>query len=182
MCISVNRAQEAKVYASKVVVTPALCLDLDGTVRFSKNGEFINKSEDVALFDDVQERIWDYRDKGWLIFGVTNQGGVAHGFKSLGDHKAEIDAMTSLFKRGNPFHYIAASFFHAEGTVEPYNHRSLCRKPDIGMLALCEVKARKMGYVIDWDKSIFVGDRPEDEQCATNADIEFQWAREFFCR
>lgn len=29
---------------------------------------------------------------------------------------------------------------------------------------------------------MFVGDRPEDKQCAANADIVFQWACKFFDR
>ncbi len=169
-------------YLCVAAMVPALCLDLDGTIRYSKDGEFINKPGDVALFDGVEEQIWRYRDDGYLVLGITNQGGVAYGFKTPLDHNAEMEAMIALFKRGSPFHFIQACFFHEEGTVEPYNHRSLLRKPNIGMLAVCEVEARKAGYIIDWDKSVFVGDRPEDEQCAMNAGIEFQWAREFFCR
>lgn len=36
-------------------VRPALCLDLDGTIRYSKNGDFINGPEDVALFEGVEK-------------------------------------------------------------------------------------------------------------------------------
>ena len=32
---------------------------------------------------------------------------------------------------------------------------------------------------IDWDKSLFVGDRPEDEQCANNAGIPFRYIDNF---
>lgn len=163
-------------------VAPALCLDLDETVRYSKKGEFINKPEDVALYDGVEERIWQYRDEGYLIFGITNQGGVAFGYKTPPENDAELDAMIALFERGNPFHIIKVCFHHEKGTVEPYKHRSLLRKPAIGMLALCEVEAYEAGYIVDWENSLFVGDRPEDEQCAINAGISFQWANDFFRR
>jgi D-glycero-D-manno-heptose 1,7-bisphosphate phosphatase len=176
-------------YPSKKVATigpsdvkPALCLDLDGTVRYSKNGEFINKPEDVALFDGVEDEIWEYRDKGYLIFGITNQGGVAYGYKTPKDNSAELDAMIALFERGNPFHLIKACFHHESGTIKPYNHRSLLRKPDIGMLVLCEFEAFEAGYIVDWNNSLFVGDRLEDELCAKNAGIEFQWTNDFFER
>jgi len=162
-------------------VAPALCLDLDGTIRYSKNGEFVNKPEDVALFEGVESKLWEYRNKGYLIFGITNQGGVAYGFKTNEDHHRELDAMLALFFE-NPFHIIKSCFHHPSGKVEPYNHRSLLRKPDIGMLALCEVEAFEAGYIVDWDNSLFVGDRPEDEQCAKNASIAFRWANEFFGR
>jgi D-glycero-D-manno-heptose 1,7-bisphosphate phosphatase len=159
---------------------PALCLDLDGTVRYSKAGKFINKPEDIALFDGVEGKIREYRDKGYLIFGITNQGGVAFGIKTPMDIKAELDAMIALFENGNPFHIIKACYHHEDGKIEPYKHRSLLRKPGVGMLAICESDAFEAGYIVDWDNSIFVGDRPEDEQCATRAGIPFQWADMFF--
>lgn len=163
------------------VVIPALCLDLDGTVRYSKRGEFINGPEDVALYDGVEEILWKYRDSGYLIFGITNQGGVAYGYKLRQDHDKELETMMALFER-NPFHIIKACFHHPEGKVKHYAHRSLLRKPGTGMLALCEVEAWEEGYIVDWDNSLFIGDRDEDYQCAINAGIPFQWAHEFFDR
>lgn len=162
-------------------LAPALCLDLDGTVRYSMNGDFINKPDDIALFGDVEAKIWEYRDNGYLIFGVTNQGGVAYGFKTPRDNDAEVNRTCELFAR-NPFHIIKSCLHHPGGTFEPYCHRSLLRKPQIGMLAACEVEAYEQGYIVDWDKSLFVGDRPEDRKCAENAGVEFKWAWEFFGR
>jgi len=162
-------------------VVHALCLDLDGTVRRSKSGGFISGPDDVELFPGVEAMIWRYRDDGFLIFGITNQGGVAHGHKTELTNDAEIDATVRAFKR-NPFHMIKSCYHDARGTVEPYCHRSLLRKPGYGMLALCEVEAFAQGFIIDWDMSIFVGDRPEDEECARSAGVEFRWAQEFFGR
>jgi D-glycero-D-manno-heptose 1,7-bisphosphate phosphatase len=160
---------------------PALCLDLDGTVRYSKSGKFINKPQDIALFDGVEEKIWEYRKAGYLIFGITNQGSVAYGLKTPADYEAEIETMLGLFKL-NPFHIIKCCFHHENGKTEPYNHRSLLRKPGTGMLVLCEIDAWEAGFIVDWDNSLFVGDRLEDKQCALNADVEFQWAHKFFNR
>lgn len=162
-------------------VCPALCLDLDGTVRYSKSGKFISGPDDIALFDGVEQQIWSYRNNGYLIFGITNQGGVAYGLKTPASHMAEIDATIALFDQ-NPFHIIKSCYHHPGGKVEPYNHRSLLRKPNIGMLILCEVEAWEKGYIVEWDNSLFVGDRPEDQKCAENAGIAFQWADSFFGR
>ena len=174
-------SQEKTVIQIPDKVSPALCLDLDGTVRKSKSGKFINGPDDINLFSGVEQRIWDYRNKGFLIFGITNQGGVAYGLKSPADYMTEIEATLALFDK-NPFHIIKSCYHHPGGKVEPYNHRSLLRKPNIGMLALCEAEAWEMGYIIAWDDSIFVGDRPEDQQCAENAGIAFQWEDDFFGR
>lgn len=169
------------IYVSPSKIQPALCLDLDGTIRYSLNGDFINKPEDVALYPDVEAKIWDFRERGYLIFGITNQGGVAYGFKTPQDNDAEIEATIRLFER-NPFHAIHSCLHHPGGNQHPYNHRSMFRKPQIGMLVQCEMDAWEAGYIVDWDKSLFVGDRPEDEECARNAGIEFQWAKDFFGR
>ena len=165
----------------KYKVQPALCLDFDGTIRFSKNGRIINHPEDVALFDGVEEKIWSYKDKGYLVLGITNQGGVAYGFKTEAAWQEELAQTTGLFER-NPFDHVAYSLLHPKGRVKPYNHRSLLRKPEIGMLAACELAMFQQGIVVDWDASIFVGDRPEDEECAKRAGLEFIHADTFFER
>ncbi len=170
--------QRKQIMIGDAAVRPALCLDLDGTIRYSKRGEFINKPEDIVLFSGIEDRIWRYRSDGYLIFGISNQGGVAFGFKSPLDVERELDVMIALFER-NPFHIVKVSYHHEGGTVEPYNVRSLLRKPGTGMLALCEVEAFEQGFVVDWDKSLFVGDRDEDEECARRAGITFLEAATF---
>lgn len=162
-------------------VRPVLCLDLDGTVRYSKSGPFINSVEDIVIYSGAEAQIWEYRDEGYMIVGVSNQGGVAHGFKTLEQAEHELDATIALFARC-PFHIIKQCYHDGAGLVFPYNKRSLFRKPNVGMLAQIEVELFDAGYLADWDNSIFVGDRPEDEQCAKNAGIPFQWARDFFHR
>lgn len=153
----------------------ALILDFDGTIRRSKSGAtFIKDETDIELMPNIEKIIWRYRDMGWLIFGISNQAGVAHGFKTWIDVGNEMDATFALFKREKPFHVVKWCYHDGKGKVEPYNHRSLGRKPDIGMLYEMEVDSYKAGYIVDWDNSLFVGDRSEDEQCAKNAGIPFK--------
>lgn len=160
-------------------VKPALCLDLDGTVRCSKSGGFIQGPDDIVLLPNVEEKIWEARRAGYLIFGVSNQGGVAFGIKTFLDIEAELSATLALFQK-NPFHVVKQCYHHPDGKIHPYKYRSLLRKPDIGMLALCEVDAYDNGFVVDWPRSLFVGDRPEDKECAKRAGVGFRWAWDFF--
>ena len=154
-------------------LAPALCLDFDGTVRRSKSGkQFHEGLDDIELMPGIEAIIYRYRRMGWLILGISNQAGVAWGFKTPEQVCEEMTHTMSLF-RANPFHLAKHCYHDGKGHVEPYAHRSLCRKPDIGMLALMEAEAFDSGWIIDWDKSIFVGDRPEDEECAKNARITF---------
>ena len=160
-------------------VKPALCLDFDGTIRRSKSGQtFIKNFQDIELMPNIEKLIWRYRNMGYLILGISNQAGVAHGFKLPMEIESEMDATLKLFK-SNPFHMVKFCFHDGKGNIEPYNHRSLLRKPDIGMLALMESEAWQNGFVVDWDKSLFVGDRPEDEECAKRAGIEFKHIDKF---
>lgn len=158
---------------------PALCLDFDGTIRKSKSGQtFIKNFQDIELIEGMEELIWKYRDAGYLIVGVSNQAGVAHGFKLPMEVEAEMDKTLRMFKR-NPFHVAKWCYHDGKGTLEPFKHRSLLRKPDIGILAVTEVEVWGHGIIVDWDNSLFVGDRPEDQECAKNAGTRFMWADDF---
>lgn len=181
---------EVKTYfidGRKIQVRPALCLDLDGTIRHSRRDRqsskpnWISGPDDIVLFPEVEPKIWEYKDNGFLIFGISNQGGVAFGYKTVSDIEAEMEATRNLFDR-NPFDLMFAAFSHEKGTVPPFNRRSLLRKPEIGLLAVCEAAAEQEGYIVDWDRSLFVGDSEEDQECARRAGIPFVGADEFFGR
>lgn len=161
---------------------PVLALDLDGTVRFSKSGKkFIDGPDDIELLPGIEEAIWAYRDKGYLIAALSNQGGVAWGFKTVAQAEAELAATRNLFTR-DPFHVLQQCYHMETGNVEPYNHRSLFRKPDIGMLCWIEYECWTAGYIVDWDNSLMVGDRAEDADCARRAGIDFSYIEDFLSR
>ncbi len=159
-----------------------LCLDLDGTVRRSKSGKiFIEGPDDIELIPGMKEAIAKYVQQGYLAIGVTNQGGVAHGFKDCRQVATENRVTAELLNTNGML--LASVFFcpyDKNGTVPEFNHRSLHRKPGIGMLCAIEVEMinDEIGFP-DWDNSLFVGDRPEDEECAKSAGVPFMWAHDF---
>ncbi len=166
----------------KIEASPAVCLDLDKTIRYSLSGTpFIKNIDDIALYPDVEPVLHEWKNEGYLIFGITNQGGVAFGHKTVEQNDAEIERTRELFDN-DPFNQIYSCFNHPGGNTYPYNLRFLSRKPDIGMLVLHEVEAWRHGYMIDWNNSLLVGDRNEDKECAENAGIRFMWAKDFFGR
>lgn len=160
---------------------PALLLDLDGTVRASKSGAKFGPTSpaDVALLPNVEGTIWAHRAAGDLVVGVTNQGVVGYGTRTELEVEAVIAATRRCFER-DPFDFVCASYAHAEGTVPGWAFHSLLRKPGYGMLVLAELRARERGVIIDWPRSLMVGDREEDEACARGAGVAFKWARDFF--
>lgn len=159
---------------------PALVCDLDGTLRYNPDGEFIHEPDDIEFYDGVIEALWAYREDGFLIFVVTNQGGVAHGHLTPQDFDRQMTRMQEMAKeidsRGLPFHMTQRCFFMADGTRKRWAFRSLRRKPSYGALAVLENQARMNNVIVDWDASYVIGDREEDRHMAKRADITFVWA------
>lgn len=143
------------------------------------------RPEDVELYPDVEAAIgqwWD--DHNGLIIGVTNQGVVGYGTLTVTEVEA-ITAATSAAFMQDPFDWIEVCYAlpaAAGGKVRPYHYRSLRRKPDYGMLVSAEVRAFREGVIIDWERSLMVGDRPEDAACAAKAGIAFKTEEAFFSR
>jgi D-glycero-D-manno-heptose 1,7-bisphosphate phosphatase len=172
-------------------LTKVLYVDLDGTVRRSKSGQtFIKDETDIEEIPGIGKLLWRYREFGYVICGVSNQGGVAYGFKTSFQNELEILETVKLFEKNqeagkptiHPFSIIKCCFHHENGNTEPFNHKSLFRKPNYGMLAEIEVELFNKKIIVDYDNSIFVGDRPEDEQCAASAGIKFEWIDDFLNR
>ncbi len=157
-----------------------LYIDLDGTVRhgFEELGRFVNKPEDVMVFPEVPAIFKRYRDAGWKIVGITNQGGIALGHLSFSDCR---DAIIETQKQsGNAFDRIMMCQHHPDAK-DPEYALCWCRKPKYGNV-IEGAHALKELYpegIFPPHLALFVGDRPEDQKCAEGIGIEFQWAAEW---
>jgi len=147
---------------------PVLYCDIDGTIRWGKDelGRFVNTAEDVRVFDEVPDLLAGYKDLGWRIVGVTNQGGIGLGYM---DEQTCLDALAETQKQsGNAFDKI---IFCPHKPDEGCG----CRKPGIDMIMNARhwMFANYDGEAYPMEMALFVGDRPEDEDCANNAGIKF---------
>lgn len=175
-----------------------LLLDLDGTVREPKSGaKFINDPLDQKLINGVEEAIARYQD--WTIVGVTNQGGVASGFKTLEDAIAEQRITLELCPQldqilfcpdfegntGGRVVRVGESFY--DFTVDRTGIEGIrgLRKPEPGMIDLAFEYYQSGAYSFARDKfgdnvritqTLMVGDREEDQLAAQAAGVEFMWA------
>ena len=157
--------------------TPVLWIDLDGTVRYSKNGEFVNKPEDVEVFLGVPKLLADYKRKGWRVVAVSNQGGIALGYLTLEDCMKGMMRTQELC--GNVFDRMACCRHHPSASDQIMSE-CWCRKPRIGLLVECGLSmAEQFGEIYPPHMALFVGDREEDKQCAENAGINFMWAADW---
>lgn len=147
--------------------TRVLYLDIDGTVRWGKDelGRFVNGPEDVRVFEEVPHLLVQYIARGWKIIGISNQAGIGLGYM---DHATCVSAMIETDKQtGNAFEEI---FFCAHKPDEG----CACRKPKTALLYKAAIfLSDRYTQDFPFDKAVFVGDRPEDFECASNAGIQF---------
>ncbi len=157
-----------------------LYIDLDGTVRhgFDELGRFVNVAADVKVFPEVPAIMKRYRDAGWKIVGITNQGGIALGHLTI--HDAHAAVMETQKQSGDAFDRIMLCQHHPEAK-DPEYAVCCCRKPKYGNV-IEGAHALKEIYpdgIFPLHLALFVGDRPEDQKCAEGVGIEFQWAADW---
>lgn len=155
-------------------MVPVLYCDIDGTIRWGKDelGRFVNEAKDVRVFDGVAELLWKYKQRGWRVVAISNQGGIALGHMSM---KTCIEAMVETQKQVQYAFDKMTWCSHHPNAELPEMARCWCRKPKAGMVieTALALQAEHDGEIYPPHLGLFVGDRPEDEQCAEAADLEF---------
>lgn len=159
---------------------PLLCLDLDGTVRHGRDelGRFVNGSDDVVVFPEAVEMMRRWKAGGGRIIGVTNQGGIALG------HVTERDVAAAILRTHDLTEHLFDKIImcrHHPDAAHPEMARCWCRKPSPGMIVegALDIASRYSGEIYPPWLGLMVGDRPEDEECARLAGLDFQWAAEW---
>ena len=159
---------------------PILFLDLDGTVRkgFDELGRFVNTAEDVELFPRMAERLYSYRQQGWRIVAVTNQGGIATGQANFEDVRKALMKTQLLCKGAFDFMYMCQ---HHPAAHDPEMANCFCRKPKMGMLVMAQMdlSAAHPDEMYPPHMALMVGDRDEDRKCAESAGVAFKLASEW---
>lgn len=160
---------------------PLLALDLDGTVRQGKDdalARFVNGPRDVVVFPEAVELMRRWKTGGGRIIGVSNQGGIALGHVTPSDVAA---AMLETHRQADNLFDKIVWCSHYPTAAHPEMARCWCRKPSPGLIieganALAEAHP---GEVYPPYMGLMVGDRPEDEQCASLAGLDFRWAADW---
>lgn len=151
-----------------------ICFDIDGTLVTTKSGATFRKSpDDWKWLPGRVEKIKELRTNGTRVAICTNQGGVAFGYMKQEDILAELTRM--IKEAGIPAGGLYICYTHPKATIEQYRLEDDRRKPGPGMLfdAMNDFEAEP-------EDTLFVGDRPEDEQAAIAAGTAFQWAWDYF--
>lgn len=144
---------------------PALFLDRDGVLNVDKG--YVSRIEDFEWIDGAAECIRSFNARGWFVFVVTNQSGIARGFYTEDDMQTlHAWFLDQLSKKGAAIDRIYHSPFHEDGEVARYRKDSFDRKPKPGMLL-----SAMADYPVKRDASFLIGDKQTDIQAAHAAGI-----------
>jgi D-glycero-D-manno-heptose 1,7-bisphosphate phosphatase len=138
----------------------ALFLDRDGVINKEKN--YVFKIEDFEFIEGIFDFCVYFQKRGYLIFVITNQAGIARGFYSEDDFNILTDWMVSQFEKRNILISKVYHCPHHPDITGPCN----CRKPNPGMILQAANE-----FDLNLSESILVGDYESDLKTGENAGI-----------
>lgn len=139
----------------------AVFFDRDGTINSDEGHYYIYKPEDFVFNPGVVEGMKRLQDAGYLLFVITNQGGVAKGIFTREDvEKVHCYMCSELEKQGVTITKIYYCPHHESVKT------CVCRKPSPYM-----VNRAIEEFHIDKHLSWFIGDGNRDVECAVAAGI-----------
>lgn len=144
---------------------PALFLDRDGVINVDRG--YVSTVEAFEFIEGAADCIRTFKQRGWFVFVVTNQSGIARGYYTEADMFAlHAHMQAELAKAGAEIDRIYHCPFHAEGEVAAYRKDSLDRKPGPGMLlqAMADFPVRR-------EASFLIGDKQTDIAAAHAAGV-----------
>jgi len=145
----------------------ALFIDYDGTLRRCKSGaKYPTDPEDIEVLPRRSERLREYRDKGFILLGVSNQSGISAGKLSEEDAVRCFERTNELLDIDIEYNYCA----HSSVPISCY-----CRKPQSGM----GIKMMHR-HKLDLSQCIMIGDLTSDKTFAKRLGMKFSDAEEFF--
>lgn len=147
---------------TSVPLHKAVFLSRDGTINCDENHHYIYRPEDVIFNPGITEGLKRLKEAGYLLFIVTNQGGIAKGIYTHEDVKKVHEYMCQkLSEQGITIDKIYYCPHHESVKT------CVCRKPSPYMInqAIHE-------FHIDKNKSWLIGDYSKDAKAAEAAGIK----------
>jgi D-glycero-D-manno-heptose 1,7-bisphosphate phosphatase len=144
---------------------PALFLDRDGVLNVDRN--YVFRPEDFEWIEGAVETVAAFNARGWHVFVVTNQSGIARGFYTEEQMQALHAWLNAeLAAQGARIDRIYHCPYHEEGTIERYRRDSYDRKPKPGMILQAMTD-----FPVIKERSFLIGDKPADLEAARAAGI-----------
>ncbi|MBN9089187.1 MAG: HAD-IIIA family hydrolase [Reyranella sp.] len=144
---------------------PAAFLDRDGILN--RDDGYVHKAEDIVWIDGAIETVRWLNERGFYVFVITNQGGVAHGYyEEQHVHDLHDWMQQEMQRHGAHIDAFEHCPYHPEGKVERYARESEFRKPRPGMILKLQRE-----WTTDPSRSFVVGDRDTDVEAAIAAGV-----------
>lgn len=138
----------------------ALFLDRDGVIN-RERGKYTYRSGDFEILPDVIEALRLAKEKGYLVIGISNQGGIAKGLFSKEDvERLHLKLNEILHENGVFLDELYYCPHHDEVG------KCICRKPDVLMLEKAIAR-----FNIDSQSSVMIGDSQRDVEAAEKAGV-----------
>ncbi|MGB1262242.1 MAG: D-glycero-beta-D-manno-heptose 1,7-bisphosphate 7-phosphatase [Cognaticolwellia sp.] len=143
----------------------ALFLDRDGIINIDHG--YVHKIEDFDFVEGIFDLCRTASEKGYQIFVITNQAGIARGYYDRAAFATLSQWMVSVFaEQGITIEKVYYCPHHPSKGVNEFVMPCQCRKPAPGMLMQAQQE-----FAIELAESIFIGDKVSDMQAAKNAGI-----------
>ena len=144
---------------------PALFLDRDGVINVDRG--YVARLENWEWMPGAIECVKTFNQRGWFVFVITNQSGIAFDHYSEADMDTVHTHMLSGFEAGGAkIDHVYACPFHPEGSNPRFRKDSYDRKPKPGMIL------RAMAdYPVKREASFLIGDKQTDVDAAHAAGI-----------
>lgn len=144
---------------------PALFLDRDGVINTDRG--YVAKVADFEWVDGAVDCIRAFNKRGWYVFVVTNQTGIAHGLYTEADMEAVNTHMLAGVQAGGAqIDAVYACPYDPKGTVPAFARDSRDRKPHPGMLLQAMAD-----FPVEREASFLIGDKDTDLQAARAAGV-----------
>jgi D-glycero-D-manno-heptose 1,7-bisphosphate phosphatase len=135
----------------------AVFLDRDGTLMLDV--DYCGDPKDVHVFPGASEALSKLRERGYKIFIVTNQSGIARGYFNEEQYRVvEREVCRQLGEN-----LIDATYFCPHRPDQACD----CRKPAPGLVLRAASE-----HHLDLGRSFFIGDKDSDMQCGRSAGVK----------
>ena len=147
------------------VARPAVFFDRDGVLN--RDTGYVHRPEEFEWLDGAKAAIRALNERGYLVFVITNQAGVAYGH--YGEEAVEnlhrwiADDLAAVGAHIDGFYYCP---HHPAGKEERYAIVCECRKPKPGLLL-----AAMRDWQVDRKRSVLIGDKESDIQASEAAGV-----------
>lgn len=147
---------KAKKFIEKKIFRPSAFFDRDGVINYDY--KYVHTKRKFVWKKNIFKAIKLLNDKGFRVFIITNQAGIAKGLYSEKDFKRLNSWMNQQFiKNGSFIDQVYYCAYHPDAIIKKYKKKTNLRKPGNGMI---------MNAFKDWKinkkNSFLIGDSETD--------------------